>query len=385
MAFRKYYFVLILLALTLSACGGGGGGDNNNQGGGDDDNVPNNQNINGGLTGRIYTSEQNEGWAVDLATGISSQLPGKKWWETGDYNGYSIYYDSVPNNNGNEFLLFIDGCYKEFEGRTYDFDCVTFVDSTGDLLTSRLVLDDGIRYARQSRNGDYVAVVYADEYYIGPTTYLTIWGRDFNGVISQSAMHRVTRGDESRFKAGTLDWSPNGQIVYSYAKSLFITSPYSSEGVPLLTLPDSESVSNDYPLPGAPATPRISPDGAKVAFRYVTESNLYQVYATIWVMNIDGTDSHQLAHDPDALYQMFNNIAWSPDGKYILTKAGGFGSDPITGGAQNKLYAIPSNSRNVPIACDGSDGVICVRTYFNSSNRLTDEFHPYGSEFEWIK
>jgi dipeptidyl aminopeptidase/acylaminoacyl peptidase len=385
MAVLKYCFILILLTLTLSACGGGGGGDENNQGGGGDDIVPDNQNINAGLTGKIYIKEQGIGSAVDLGTGIPSQLPSKNLWDTGDYNGYSVYFHPFPNRDGSEILLFVDGCFREFEGRTYDFDCLSFIDAAGNSLTEKVVFDNGIMEARQSRDGNYVAVVYADEYYLGPPAKLIILNRNMTEVVSQSVMRRVTEGDEHRYKAGPLDWAPNGQVVYSYAKSLFITSPYSSESVPLLTLPDSETVSNDLPEPGAPSTPKISPDGTKVAFRYVTESNLYQVYATIWVLIIDGTDVHQLAHDPDALYQMFNNLAWSPDGKYIITKAGGFGSDPLTGGAQNKLYAIPSNSRNVPLDCDGSGGVICVRTYFDSPNRLTDEFHPDGSEFEWIE
>jgi hypothetical protein len=382
MASLIYYFILILLALTLSACGGGGGDDSTD---GEDvgNDVSDSQNINGGLTGRLYTKEQNEGWAVDLASGNVSQLPDKQWMDTGEYSGYSVYFNPHPNHDGSEFLLFVDGCYREFEGITNDFDCLSIINSTGNLITSRNVLSDGILDARQSKNGNYVAMVYADESLVGPLAYLVIYDRNFIEVISESAMRRTGIGSDSRFLEAGLDWSPNGQIVYAYAKSIFITSPYTAEGVPLLTLPDSDAPnSNKYPIPAAP---KVSPDGTKVAFRYVTETNQYQAFATIWVMNIDGTDLHQLSYDPDALYQMFNSIAWSPDGKFILTKAGGFGSDPLTGGAQNKLYAIPSSSRNVPLDCDGSDGVICVRTYFKSPDSLTNVFHPYGSEFEWIE
>ncbi|MEJ2622960.1 MAG: hypothetical protein P8163_22855 [Candidatus Thiodiazotropha sp.] len=379
MPLHKNIFVLILLALILSDCGGGGGGGDGsiNEGGGDDS-TPDTTNINGGLTGRLFVDEEGQGWVIDLATGISSVLPSKSWWDTGDYDGYNVYFDAFPNHDGSEFLLYVDGCYREFEGKEYDYDCLTFINSAGDLLTSRIVFDDGILSARQSRDGNYVAIAYADEYYVGPTAYLLIYNRNITERINQSAMRRVSTGNEHRYKAGSIDWAPNGQIVYIYAKTIFITSPYSTDSTPLLTLPDSdEPYSDDFPVP---ATARVSPDGSKVAFRYVTETNLYQSHSTIWVVNIDGTDLHQLAHNPAALYQMFNDVAWSPDGKYILTKSGGFSSDVPTAGAESKLYAIPSSSRNVPLDCDGPDGIICVRTYHNSPDRLTDELSTYETD-----
>jgi hypothetical protein len=381
MALLKYVFVL--LGLTLSACGGGGGSADDPGGGGGGDTPPDTTNVNSGLSGRLYTSEEDEGWIIDLSSGNVSQLPLIKWWDTGDYDGINIFFHSQPNQDGSEFMLIVNGCYREFEGKTYDFDCLSIVNGAGDLITNRGVIYDGILDSRLSRDGRYTAVVYADESISGALAHLVIYNRNFTNIISDSTMRRISVGDDSRFISRGLDWSQDGQIVYAYAKSIFLTSPYGTEGVPLLTLPDSDApISDEYPVP---ATPRISPDGTKVAFRYVTEANLYQASATIWVMNIDGTDLHQLSSAPEALYQMFNDLAWSPDGKYILTQAGGFGNDPITGGAQNKLYAIPSTSRNVPLNCEGPDGVICVRTYFKSPESLTNVFHPYGGEFEWIK
>ncbi|MCG8017796.1 MAG: hypothetical protein JAY97_16410 [Candidatus Thiodiazotropha sp. 'RUGA'] len=388
MATYKYYLLLILLILTSFACGEGSGGDAVSGGddvsvGDNDDDVTDGQNINSGLTGRLYTSEEYEGYVIDLSNGNVSQMPEKRWPDTGNYNNLGIFYDSQPNHNGSELLLHVNNCYQEYNGNHGDFDCMGIFDAAGNLITNRGVISDGIREVRLSRNGNYVAAVYADESLIGPLAHLVIYDRNYTEIISESIMRRVSRGDDSRNFARTLDWSPNGEIVYAYAKTIFITSPYSADGSALLTLPDSDApISNRFPLP---ATPKVSPDGTKVAFRYVSEANLYQATATIWVMNIDGTDLHQLANAPEALYQMFNNLTWSPDGEYILSQVGGFGNDPIIGGAQNKLYAIPSNSRNVALNCDGIDGVICVRTYFKNPGNLTNIFHPYGSEFEWIE
>jgi WD40 repeat protein len=285
-------------------------------------------------------------------------------------------------------LLFVDNCFRGFNGSGGTFDCLSIINTSGDLVTNRAVLPDGVREVSLSRNGDYIAIVYADESLVDPFAHLVIYDRLFSVIVSESTMRVTGGGEDSKYYARGLDWSSKGQLAYAYTKSIFVTSPYSAEGVPILTFPDSDSPFSDiYPVP---AYPRFSPDGSKIAFQY--DNYTVSSGATIWVVNVDGTDLHQLAHYDGN--KSFNRIAWSPDGKYILSGVGGTTTDPIAGGVPDYLYGIPSDSRDVPIpyACDGEDadvananGIICLRTYFHDPNYLSRKFDPYGSTFEWIE
>jgi hypothetical protein len=379
---------VISLAITLSACGGGGGGgDTQSSDDTGSEDPPNDQNINSGLSGRVYVNQDSEGWIVNLSNGRASQLPDKGWWDTGDYNGRSTFFNAYPNQDASEFLLFIDNCYREYNGRSGNFDCLSFINTTGDLVTNsnRATLTDGIRQAKPSKDGNYVAIIYADQAYYDPSAQLVIYNRSFTSIISQSTMHVTGGGEDSEYFARGLDWSSNGQLAYAYTKSIFVTSPYSAEGVPILTLPDSESPMTDvYPVP---RNPRFSPDGSKIAFLITPGSG-----SSIWIINVDGTDLHQLAYHDGEL--TFMRIAWSPDGEYILTGMGGANTNPQAGGVSEGLYAIPSDSRDVQVSfsCDGDNadivnasGIICLRTYFESPQRLTRKFDPDASTFEWIE
>jgi hypothetical protein len=382
----------ISLVITLSACGGGGGsGDTQPSGDTGPEDPPNDQNINGGLTGRVYVNEDDEGWIVDLSNGNAYRLPDKSLWDTGEYTGHSIFFETHPNEDASEFLLFVDNCYDEYNGSSGDFDCISFINTAGDLVTERGVIPDGVRKVSLSRDGDYIAMIYADESYYDPFAKLVIYDRSFTStsIVSQSTMRVTGGGEDSKFYARGLDWSSNGQIAYAYTKSIFVTSPYDAEGVPILTLPDSDSPLTDiYPVP---LNPRFSPDGSKIAFQY-NNHTASATGVTIWIVNVDGTDPHQLAYYDGGL--SFNRIAWSPDGEYILTGVGGTYTDPGGEEISDLLYAIPSGSRNVevPFECDGEDadianenGIICLRTYFDNPQYLTRKFDPDNSIFEWIE
>ncbi|MEJ2613222.1 MAG: hypothetical protein P8179_25025 [Candidatus Thiodiazotropha sp.] len=291
MALLRFSFVF--LALTLSSCGGGGGGDENGESDGGGNENPENQNINSGLTGRIYTSQEDEGWAVDLETGNVSQLPNKRWWDTGDYENSldGPYFTPHPNNDGSEILLLTEYCLEEYEGERDDYDCAIIIDSEGERISQLGVFPHGVIDGRLSKDGNYFALTYANEDYVNPHARLLIYDKSLNLIGNYSEL-QADGDNRSSFSRG-LDWSRNGQITYAYKKSIYITSPYSTEGVAILTLPDS----NESDVWPAPATLKFSPDGTKIAFRYVTDANQSMVFATIWVMNSDGTDLHQLAHD----------------------------------------------------------------------------------------
>jgi hypothetical protein len=369
---------ILFLVVLMSSCGGGGGGDGD--GVNDDDqnpSPPSNQNVNGGLTGRLFTSERTEGWAIDLATGKATQLPAKGWWYLADYTGYSTHLKGYANDSGTVFLLQGTDCFDELNGKLGEYDCFGVLDEMGTLIGERGVLPKGVREARLSKNEQYIAITYADDRYQAPLSHLVIYDRTYN-LISESTM-KDGIGEDNLYGEHGIDWSVNGNLVYAYKKSLYITSVYSAEGSPIYTA--SGSSSSEYPFPAAP---KVSPDGSKIAFRLVSESNYQISEATIWVMNSDGSDLHQLAHDSGS-YQVFNNLTWSPDGLYILVTEGGMGGDPITGGASDHIYAIPSNSRDVELGCDDTSGIICVRTYFKNPEDLTYDYDSYTSVFQWIK
>ena len=74
---------------------------------------------------------------------------------------------------------------------------------------------------------------------------------------------------------------------------------------------------NETTLIGSGMMPKISPDGKKIVFsRYKTSA--YDSPASIWVMNIDGTDVTELVSNPN---QRMFSPSWSPDGKKIVFHA----------------------------------------------------------------
>lgn len=379
MYYLETTLISVLIMLSLASCGGGGSGS-------DDEGVPppdDNGNVNGGFAGRLFVID---GWVIDIPSGRSKRAPGVAWdrWCTTFYDDSELKctdatdYDfdvesdflGFPSIDGEEYVVTVDDC----NGRS--LDCFMSHNlSTGDVTSYRGEITYGLSDTKLSRDRNYFAYIYNKESNGAyANTEFHIVNRDFEIVSSTSMPDHYGIG---------FDWSINGQIVYGYKRGIYLTSPYSTQGDRILSLDDYPEFNNLYL--GGPF--RVSPDGTKVAFKLVEEDNRFSYkVATPWVMNIDGSDLHRLAHvpDEDSVFQLFGSIAWSPDGKYImLTEGYSPQATSIDTGVQGDLYIIPSDSRDIAINDDGEGGVIRIKTnYKNESKELRYEFN--GRAIWWI-
>ncbi|MES9859422.1 MAG: hypothetical protein ABW157_12025 [Candidatus Thiodiazotropha sp. LLP2] len=368
--------ISLVMAILFGCGGGGGSGDS----GTTNPNPPSDQKINGDLTGYLYTNEEYEGWKINLESGRAVQSPQVVFSNTGAYDTGWESINAYPNHNSTGFFLFGNRAYSQGPSSFF-----TEIDSSGNQIGLRGLLPAELRGAKLSNDGNYVAVMFVDKTLSRQRAQLIIYDRQLQ-LISSATLEEESE-DNSQFFENGFDWLDDGQIIYAYSKSIYITAPYDAVGIPLFTAPGKVG---EYPYP---AEPRVSPDGAKIAFQYRDELDNGPNNSTIWVMNVDGSDPHQIAHvdQRDVTYQSFNQFAWSPDGRYIMATEGGT-SQTVTGpnpvANPNRLYAIPSDSRDVTmdwISCENGNGIICVRTYFNSPESLTSTFEPYSSVLEWIE
>jgi hypothetical protein len=393
---RKISILVVILPLINACGGGGGGGDDSQSGDGGDVPPTTNGNVNGGLTGKVFMIG---GWIIDVATGRSTRVPGVVWDDycyENDFNnqdndfycsisnpeidyGNYVSFSAYPNANGDEYILRASGCI--YGGGYTNSDCLEVRNiETGTIIGERLVEYEYINAgAKLSRDGQYYAYTHNDDKLYSHTSFI------INNKNHEELVSITMDSNESM----PFDWGPSGEIVLAYDGALYLTPPYSLNGVkifdlrdhPELTSPDPNS--GQFTVTGIGGSVRISPDGSKVAFMLFEGGHSVHSFTprAPWVMNIDGTDFHRLAYAPNTEVEVFGSLAWSPDGKYILTTEGHV---PLGGGGvPGYLYAIPSNSRNIALNKGGENGIIRLQTnYRNESQRLTYVFN--GSGFWWL-
>jgi hypothetical protein len=346
-------FVAINLTLLfLVGCGGGAGDDS----GGDDDSVNSSNDVNGGFTGQLFMGSPNKGLILDLSTGKYKEIPGVDWsGANAEYHPSASHYANA-SKDGEEYIEVIKHCLSGEDPLSPYSDCIVLRNGNGDIVSSGKMAEDISRSTKLSNNKEYFAFFYNDLTDSSSNDELVIFDRNFQFISRSELGGRLAR---------SFDWLNNGQIVYIHDQTIYITSPYSTEGAPIYTFSSEE---------GRPDYIAASPSDSRIAFTLVTDAYTHVLHGTTWVMNIDGTDLHQLAYDPDSSNQIFNYPAWSPNGDYILNFVGYMRSDVNNeGGVLAQLFAIPSSSRNVKLNSDGKDDIVRIRSY-SSSNTLSYEF-----------
>jgi hypothetical protein len=376
------YNVLLVITMLflLNGCGGEGG----DAAGGSENPITTDNNVNGGLTGRIFTSN---GWIIDVQTGKSKRIPGIIWdsycldfdiigndFDCTDHDpntkyGSSPDYFAYPSIDGSKYIVAINDCV---EG--YTLDCIEIHNTvTGELIGDRYTLNKKVDTAKLSRDGEYYAFTFNRAIYVDPPTLLIL----NNNLNEEVAYTEMSDGNPLAF-----DWTTGNRIVFAYNGAIYITSPYSTEGSKIFDVRDHPELSH---IAGIGGSVRVSPDDTKIAFMLFEDHAVtadVPIKQTPWIVNIDGSDLHRFAHVPvsSSGYELFGSLAWSPDGQYILITEGyspaPLGTDSSTPGF---LYAIPSNSRNVELNQEGNNGIIMLKTnYRNDSQELRYTFNGGG-------
>jgi hypothetical protein len=364
----KIIILNLIIAGFLYACGGSGG-----SGGAEPDDLQPPY-VNGDLSGRLFMGA--DGKVLDLSTGEYSAIPGVDWGNETNNNSYltNVEFTSTSSYDGSEFLLTVNKC-AEASDQSYSLlhdDCLELYSngSRGGIRGRKIsYIKPG---AKLSRDSNYIAFFHNDDRVALAKDELFIYDRNFE-LISRSKELPDTYGR-------SLDWTNDGRIVFSNDQTLYITSQYETSYSEILSFNNNDNAI--YPYPNEIA---VSPDGSKIAFSLVTSSTVvsFSSMGDIWVVNIDGSDLHKLAVRADGTSPYMGYPTWSPDGSYIMMIDGYTGSAPVRG-TTGTIYAVPSDSREVILNNDGSNGVIALKSYFyGNDNSLTFDAMSDGN-WAWL-
>jgi hypothetical protein len=191
---RKYQnSTNVILACVLSAsifsCGGGAGGDSGD--GVNTDNPASGDNINGGLTGKIFANNKDRGVMVDIATGRVAISTGFDWHDTGDYSANALF-SAIPNKSGTLLTITVTNCdyNREDNSGFRTKDCILLTDLEGNLLGRQAYYDGLWMGAKISDNDQYIAYMYADEpNYSSPKAELHLVDRSFQYISGATIDH----------------------------------------------------------------------------------------------------------------------------------------------------------------------------------------------------
>jgi len=228
---------------------------------------------NRGLSGTAYYStkpiggDSYEVWALDLASGVSSQLPA------------NIHKSSVPSPDGSEFATVVGGSNE---------NSITLVDRDGgsetSIFTAPYSLSGPVRFSQDSSQLAFLADKTAapDEKLKKPGVM----------VITQD-------GADIAFFPGftSYDWLPDGDLALAGSNDeVHRGNVQSSTSTQLFSMGGMED--SIYHL-------AASPNGKRVAFGMA---------GRVWVSDLDGKNQQRLTQSPQSEAQP----QWSPDGRYIL-------------------------------------------------------------------
>lgn len=297
--------LLMVLILGLGACGGGSGSS-------DPSPSPQpqpqpTQNINGELKGLLFIEE--DGKYLDLSTGKYRQI-------ASDHR----YVTTTPSYDGKEYVVTVkDVTLKGNAPYNWWTNTVSIRDIQSGRITNTFEVSETFTVAaRLSHDRSVVAAVWRNE--VNGDDFdderLTIFSRD-GEVLSRSDQKEV----------GSFDWLPDGRLLYTVKGQFYLTpNQHSASGGHLIATLDS--------VPGSPWRFKVSPDGKEVIIEMVTkapswlETVTYR-NATIWRMNMDGSNLRQFA-TTTADEPRLNNPLWSLDGEKVVVTEGFFSGVMIT-------------------------------------------------------
>lgn len=380
---RVVRFILVsmiaCLLLSVTACGGGGGDGSSStpppagdDGGGDNPGGGTGNDLNPGVSGKLFFIEDNQAWFMDISSGTYELVPNSDWEAQDDRFelGIAEYY-AKPFNADNRFLLTVDNCVNRANSSAEDA-CIIVQDFDGN-YGAEIILEDSVHGpAKPSYDGQYFAI-FRD---LGDD-WLAIYDMSGNFVSN-------TQVDEAPFA-----WLADGRLVYVADERTFrITDTLSTSGGSAWTLPEAMGSGEIGRL-------SVSPDGSQIAFTLRTDGTLVSEDASFWLIEVATGSIRRIAEVNDGgLEDAFHESAWSPDGSMIAVLEGGSGSvDPNTGlGAETRMHLLPSDASNVLVISSDSalqsSEVITLRRYRDieqpiSGNNPSETGFP-NIRFDWL-
>jgi len=324
--------------------------------------------INGTIKGRVLLG--NDGWVLDLTTGLYSKIKGMELWgsDRPDYLGIAQASAFPVAYSGLEIIETVRDC-RNIIDKTSNSNCIKIYNQDGDILehlnyNGRIITD-----AKPSRNAQYIALArqYGD---LGSNSLLEIHDRS-GSLVSSSVV-------EDNRASITIDWLPDNILVYTFKQSIFMTTALSTTGIEIFSFPLEQ---------GTPDKIAASPDGLQLAFQLRTNGSFVADHGHIWVINIDGSGLRQLTNVPDDDNPVVNYPAWSPDGHWILVVEGRYKGSNGTGGP-GTLYAVPSDGEKVLLTIDSSTSAKPILSYNDMKNGkanldLTFDYQSAGNH-AWL-
>jgi Tol biopolymer transport system component len=367
------WFAVGILVLLSVACGGGGGSSNeaDDNGGNTDDTTddvhPSLQNVNGTLSGVYFsTTALNEGEWLNLKTG-----------ETGAFYEYDDNIPSgleaiVPSQDGTEYLeLYVDDpSFRETTSTVLIKDMRTGL--VADEFTVTGAITGTPRSLRFSPDRQIISVR-RDEY------------DDFDYRLTFYKRTGEFIAEFDDLSVSEYTWLPDGRFAFFKAGELHIGELRGPNDIV------SHPVVSIAHLDGWPQNLSVSPTKElKFAFEMATgapilfETSNYRD-ATVWRVNGDGSDLHQVATMADydgsiSDEPRVNNPLWSLDGNYLMMSVGVsssiaviweeqyspvtddyepvYVSDVITAKSEGFMYLLPEDTRDIVFLGEQSFPVI---------------------------
>lgn len=168
----------------------------------------------------------------------------------------------------------------------------------GVLLSSLSLGKTVIGVPRFSHDGKYIAAIIANDYAHKYLAILTSEGKAVNVVD-------IYEEDRERDGVQGVDWTPEGQIVYSAYGKIYRLPDITTDQVELIR--SFETDLNVYSV-------RVSPDGKKLAF-VANESHVQQPDGNLYTLKMDGTDVKQVTET--GVVRTFTYPAWAPDSQHL--------------------------------------------------------------------
>jgi hypothetical protein len=360
----KISISLFILSVLVS-CGGGGSGDSPATGGGDQQ--PDEGVLNPGLQGKIVFVDDNELYTIDADTGDLSFVPNTNWRDQKDrfrYPDVTSFSFNYVEHNGYLFIGY---------GRQVDGSYVFSQDYNGNILW-QFELTGEVLGAELSQDKQYVALFRR----LGSVSS-TPWFEIYN--ISGQLI------EDRQYEGRQLIWLRDSRLLYSYGRTFQFTKPASLEEDYHLTLPPPDEGTVASGLIGDKA---ISPDESQIVFTVAESGGNFLFGAQqsrLYIMNIDGSGIRLLATTQNDEDPTIVQPKWSPDGRWILVKAGNY---PAAGDNAESLgyrYLIPADDpgKVYYVSTFGSDKSAEVK-YFKHHIPDHNSVTTRGSSttFNWI-